>query len=106
MTEYPYATPTSARKKIMGQGINILRYISEMYSRGEFENPQRSLDFCSLLMLIAEDKVKGNFNEETSTTEWALNENFQRKLEELRESILSSKVVPGPWPENLNTLDS
>jgi hypothetical protein len=90
-------TPEEARKRIMGQGLNILRSISEEYAYGTFEDPQKAIGFCTLLMLIAEDKIKGSFNRESCKVEWTLNEKYQKKLEETRESILASKIIPGPW---------
>jgi len=105
MTQFTITDPVSARRRIMGQGLNILRYISETYNKGDFEDPNKAIGFCSLLMLVAEDKVKGSFNEDTCTTDWTLNENFLKKLEEARESILSSKIIQGPWQETLDKFD-
>ena len=105
MNHFELADPEQARKRLMGQGLNILRYISEMYNRGEFEEPNKAVGFCSLLMLVAEDKVKGSFNRDTCTTEWTLNENYLKKLEEVRDSILASKIIQGPWQETLDNYD-
>ena len=102
MSYFELADPIAARKRVMGQGLNILRYISEMYNKGELEEPNKAIGLCSLLMLVAEDKIKGSFNEDTCTTEWTLKENYLKKLEEARDAILASKVIEGPWQETLD----
>ena len=89
--------PRIARRRIMAQGLNILRAIAESYNTGMLEDPIASKKLCTMFSLIAEGRVTGHFDEQTCSTKWNLTEDYMAKLREVEEAILSQKLVPGPW---------
>ena len=97
------ADPDVARRRIMAQGMRILNALSEAYSEGLLDDPKQAANLCTMFALVAEGKVIGTFDEETGKTKWALEDNYQRKLEEVREAILSTKIVKGPWEKSVDT---
>ena len=50
----------------------------------------------------AEGKVEGAFDEETGLTKWSQKDDYQKKLEQVREAILSTKIVKGPWEKDID----
>jgi len=94
--------PVKARRRIMAQGVNILRSLVEAYNTGMLDDPKQAASLCTMFALVAEGKVKGRFDEESATTKWNLEENYQKNLEEVREAILSTKIVKGPWEKSVD----
>ena len=56
-----------------------------------------------MFALVAEGKVEGTFDEVTGLTKWNLKEDYQKKIEQVREAILSTKIVKGPWKKDVDT---
>ena len=90
------------RRKVMTQGVNILRAIIESYHSGIFDDPKASMHLCSLFALIAEGKVIGHFDSETASTKWTLSEDYMKRLQEIEDDILQSKILKGPWKNSLD----
>ena len=96
------ADPIKVRQRIMGQGMRILNALVEAYNDGVLDDSSQSAHLCTMFALVAEGKVEGTFDEETGLTKWSLKEDYQRKLEEVREAILSTKIVKGPWEKSVD----
>tara|TARA_B100000900_G_scaffold413479_1_gene437578 strand:+ start:1279 stop:1665 length:387 start_codon:yes stop_codon:yes gene_type:complete len=96
------ADPIKVRQRIMGQGMRILNALVEAYNDGILDDNKQSAHLCTMFALVAEGKVVGTFDEETGLTKWALKEDYQKKLEEVREAILSTKIVKGPWEKSVD----
>ena len=94
--------PVKVRRRIHTQGLNILRAIIEAYNGGTLEDPRHMKNFCTMLALIAEGKVKGNFDDETGTTKWSTVESEIDRLNKIRDAILGSKIVNGPWKKSVD----
>ncbi len=97
------ADPIKARQRIMGQGMRILNALVEAYNDGILDDQKQAGHLCTMFALVAEGKVTGTFDEETGKTKWSLEDNYQRKLEEVRDAILKTKVVKGPWKKDVDT---
>ena len=97
------ADPIKVRQRIMGQGMRILNALVEAYNDGVLDDHKQSAHLCTMFALVAEGKVEGTFDEVTGLTKWSLKEDYQRKLEEVREAILSTKIVKGPWEKSVDT---
>ena len=97
------ADPIKVRQRIMAQGMRILNALVEAYNDGILEDPKQASHLCTMFALVAEGKVEGTFDEVTGLTKWNLKEDYQRKLEEVREAILSTKIVKGPWEKSVDT---
>ena len=97
------ADPIKVRQRIMGQGMRILNALVEAYNDGILDDHKQAAHLCTMFALVAEGKVEGTFDEETGLTKWSLKEDYQRKLEEVREAILSTKIVKGPWNKTVDT---
>ena len=97
------ADPIKVRQRIMGQGMRILNALVEAYNDGVLDDHKQSAHLCTMFALVAEGKVEGTFDEVTGLTKWSLKEDYQRKLEEVREAILSTKIVKGPWKKSVDT---
>jgi hypothetical protein len=95
--------PVKVRRRIHTQGLNILRAIIEAYNTGLLEDPRHTKTFCTTLALIAEGKVKGHFDEELGLTRWETTDNEFERLSKIREMILGSKIVKGPWEKSVDT---
>ena len=96
------ADPIKARQRIMGQGMRILNALVEAYNDGILDDHKQAAHLCTMFALVAEGKVEGTFDEETGLTKWNLKEDYQRKLEQVREAILSTKIVKGPWEKSVD----
>ena len=55
-----------------------------------------------MFALVAEGKVVGAFDEETGKTKWSIEDNYQKKIEQVRDAILSTKIVKGPWEKDID----
>ena len=97
------ADPIKARQRIMAQGMRILNALVEAYNDGMLDNPKDAAHLCTMFALVAEGKVVGRFDEETGLTKWSLKDDYQKKLEQVREAILSTKIVKGPWEKVVDT---
>jgi hypothetical protein len=95
--------PVKVRRRIHTQGLNILRAIIEAYNTGLLEDPRHTKTFCTTLALIAEGKVEGHFDEELGLTRWETTDNEFERLSKIREMILGSKIVKGPWEKSVDT---
>ena len=96
------ADPVKARRRIHAQGVNILRSLVEAYNTGILDDPKQAASLCTMFALVAEGKVKGKFDEASGSTKWNLEENYQQKLESVRDAILSTKVSTGPWKNSVD----
>ena len=96
------ADPIKVRQRIMGQGMRILNALVEAYNDGILDDHKQSAHLCTMFALVAEGKVEGTFDEETGLTKWSLKEDYQRKIEQVREAILSTKIVKGPWEKDID----
>jgi hypothetical protein len=94
--------PVRARRRIHAQGVNILRSLVEAYNTGILDDPKQAASLCTMFALVAEGKVKGKFDEASGSTKWNLEENYQQKLESVRDAILSTKVSTGPWNNSVD----
>jgi hypothetical protein len=97
------ADPIKVRQRIMGQGMRILNALVEAYNDGILDDHKQSAHLCTMFALVAEGKVEGTFDEVTGLTKWTLKEDYQKKLEQVREAILSTKIVKGPWNKTVDT---
>ncbi len=97
------ADPIKVRQRIMGQGMRILNALVEAYNDGILDDQKQSAQLCTMFALVAEGKVEGTFDEETGLTKWNLKEDYQKKLEQVREAILSTKIINGPWEKSVDT---
>lgn len=95
--------PVKVRRRIHTQGLNILRAIIEAYNTGLLEDPRHTKTFCTTLALIAEGKVKGHFDEDQGVTKWTMVESEIDRLNKIRDAILGSKIVEGPWKKSVDT---
>ena len=95
--------PIKVRRRIHTQGLNILRSIIEAYNGGLLEDPRHTKTFCTTLALIAEGKVKGHFDEDQGVTKWTMVESEIDRLNKIRDAILGSKIVEGPWKKSVDT---
>tara|TARA_B100000282_G_C31515010_1_gene391172 strand:- start:252 stop:584 length:333 start_codon:yes stop_codon:yes gene_type:complete len=96
------ADPIKVRQRIMGQGMRILNALVEAYNDGILDDKKQAATLCTMFALVAEGKVEGTFDEETGLTKWNLKDDYQKKLEEVREAILSTKLVAGPWEKDID----
>mgnify|MGYP004347539985 FL=1 len=96
------ADPIKVRQRIMAQGMRILNALVEAYNDGILDDPKQSAHLCTMFALVAEGKVEGTFDEETGLTKWSLKDDYQKKLEQVREAILSTKLVAGPWEKDID----
>ena len=94
--------PIKVRQRIMGQGMRILNALVEAYNDGILDDHKQSAHLCTMFALVAEGKVEGTFDEVTGLTKWTLKEDYQKKLEQVREAILSTKVSTGPWKNSVD----
>ncbi len=97
-----FTDPLLPKRKVMAQGVNILRSIIEAYNQGALDDPQQSANLCSLFALVAEGKVIGHFDNDSATTKWSLTDNYIKRLREVEDSILESKLLKGPWKNSLD----
>jgi len=97
------ADPIKVRQRIMGQGVRILNALVEAYNDGILDDSKQAAQLCTMFALVAEGKVEGTFDEETGLTKWTLKEDYQKKIEQVREAILSTKIVKGPWEKDIDT---
>ena len=97
------ADPIKVRHRIMGQGMRILNALVEAYNDGILDDHKKAAHLCLMFALVAEGKVEGTFDEETGLTKWTLKEGYQKKIDEVREAILSTKIVKGPWEKSVDT---
>lgn len=88
------------KKNVNRQGTKILHDITAAFLDGTLDDPQKAMSFCGLLACICEGKVIGHMDEATMQVKWKLTEDYQKKLEELKKTIVSgdSNLVKGPWP--------
>ncbi len=96
------ADPVKARQRIMAQGMRILNALVEAYNEGILDDPKQAAHLCTMFALVAEGKVKGSFDETSGKTKWSIEDNYQKKMEQVRDAILSTKVVKGPWKKNVD----
>ena len=96
------ADPIKVRQRIMGQGMRILNALVEAYNDGILDDHKQAAHLCTMFALVAEGKVEGAFDEQTGLTKWSVKEDYQRKLEQAREAILSTKVSTGPWKNSVD----
>ena len=94
--------PVKARRRVHAQGVNILRSLVEAYNTGMLDDHKQAAHLCTMFALVAEGKVEGTFDDETGLTKWNLKEDYQKKLEQVREAILSTKVSTGPWKNSVD----
>ena len=97
------ADPIKVRQRIMGQGMRILNALVEAYNEGMLDDNKKAAHLCLMFALVAEGKVEGTFDEETGKTKWNVKEDYQKKLEQVREALLSTKIVKGPWEKSVDT---
>ena len=97
------ADPIKVRQRIMAQGMRILNALVEAYNDGILDDHKQAASLCTMFALVAEGKVVGTFDEQTGLTKWTLKEDYQKKLEQVREAILSTKIVKGPWNKTVDT---
>ncbi len=89
--------PNVARRRIMAQGVNILRSIVDAYNDGSIEDQNSNTRLCSLFALIAEGKVISYFDTESGSIKWSLTDDYLKRLKEVEDAILESKILAGPW---------
>ena len=97
------ADPIKVRQRIMGQGMRILNALVEAYNDGILDDHKQAAHLCTMFALVAEGKVIGTFDDQTGKTKWTIEDNYQKKLEQVREAILSTKIVKGPWKKDIDT---
>ena len=97
------ADPIKVRQRIMGQGMRILNALVEAYNDGMLDDHKKAAHLCLMFALVAEGKVTGSFDEETGKTKWTVKEDYQKKLDQVREAILSTKLIKGPWEKSVDT---
>jgi len=95
--------PRKARRRIMAQGVNILHSLVEAYQSGALDDPNVSANLCTMFALIAEGKVTGHFDDDTGKTKWSLTENYMKRLQEVEDMIMGSKIIKGPWEKTIDT---
>ena len=98
----PVDDPRRARRRIMAQGVNILHSLVEAYETGGLDDPNTSINLCTMFALIAEGKVTGNFDDETGRTKWSLTDNYMKRLREVEEMLAGSKIIKGPWEKSVD----
>ena len=76
----------------------IIETIAHAYETGILEEPTFSHTFGSLLALVCEDKVEGEFGENRATGPlWKLTAEYEAELVAQRAALASKNVVAGPW---------
>ena len=101
--KYEYMDWQEAKKNLNRQGTKVLHYIVDAYNRGELDNPDDALNFCSLLACICEGKVVGTLDEEEMRVKWSLKPEYEKKMQELYDAFMtaaeeqSPNVIKGPW---------
>jgi hypothetical protein len=100
--KYEYMDWVDAKKNLNRQGTKVLHYIVDVYQRGELDNPDDALNFCSLLACICEGKVTGLLDKEEMRVNWSLKPEYEKKMHELYDAFIevseqSPNVIKGPW---------
>jgi hypothetical protein len=92
----------AVRRRIISQGRHLLESIIDAYEAGALDDPKQAAGLCTLFALCAEGKVYAFFDEETSSTKWSITDNWAKHLREVEDSILSSKIIKGPWKNSVD----
>ena len=97
-----YIDFAEAKRNINRQGTKILHDLASAYERGDFEDPNTSALFCSLLACICEGKVEGVFDEHSGEVKWSLTSEYEKEVKAIQAAIMESgvasgKVIRGPW---------
>ena len=100
--EYQYMDWLAAKKNLNRQGTKVLHYIVDAYHRGELDDPDAALNFCSLLACICEGKITGILDEEEMKVKWSLKPEYEEKMQKLYDAFLDASeqapnIVKGPW---------
>jgi len=91
-----------AKKNINKQATKILHDIASAYERGDLDDPNASIMYCSFLACICEGKVSGIIDEESCEVKWSLTPEYAKEVEQLQKAIiekasLAENVIKGPW---------